>query len=68
MSNCAILWCCKTNTDDGRLRGQHRISMSYVSFAAILRVAVENPYQRLALGTSAYRTSAFNCWVTLRVT
>jgi hypothetical protein len=30
--------------------------------------AVENPYQRLARATSGYRTSACNCWVTLRVT
>ena len=39
-----------------------------VPFTAILKSAVENPYQRLAGGTSAYRASARHCWVTLPVT
>ena len=40
----------------------------YVPIVAILKAAVENPYQRLARGTSGYRTNASNCWVSLWVT
>ncbi len=40
----------------------------YVPFAVILKADVENPYQRLTPGTSRYRASACNCWVSLWVT